>query len=226
MAKQITDNASKSPVAQEDILLVRDVTSNTDKKTTVAGVAPAVAANLPPASVSSAKINFGGSGAGVWWEEIARTTIASSGTSIIVSGIPYRKYMQVIVTAWPGGAALDMYIRFNGDTSANYVWRYDGNNGTVTNTVSGSSFVATGSGGPYPKSTWLNVVNVANREKMIFGECVESGGLTAVNISTKSEVSGKWANSTEAINSISVFEGTGTSNAFASGSEVIILGHN
>lgn len=57
MAKQITDNASKSPVAQEDILLVRDVTSNTDKKTTVAGVAPAVAANFPDGAISSKAIS-------------------------------------------------------------------------------------------------------------------------------------------------------------------------
>lgn len=56
MAKQITDNASKSPVAQEDILLVRDVTSNTDKKTTVAGLATAVAANFPDGSIPSRKI--------------------------------------------------------------------------------------------------------------------------------------------------------------------------
>lgn len=51
MAKQITDNASKSPVAVSDVLLVRDVTSNTDKKTTVSGLAPAVAASLPEFSV-------------------------------------------------------------------------------------------------------------------------------------------------------------------------------
>lgn len=53
MAKQITDNASKSPVAQEDILLVRDVTSNTDKKTTVSGLSAAVAANVPEGGLSS-----------------------------------------------------------------------------------------------------------------------------------------------------------------------------
>ncbi|MFE5643235.1 hypothetical protein [Rhodococcus sp. NPDC056516] len=46
MAKQITDNASKSPVAATDILLVRDVTTNTDKKTTVAGLAPGISSTL------------------------------------------------------------------------------------------------------------------------------------------------------------------------------------
>jgi|GEM_PF-4066306 len=46
MVKQITDNASKSPVAAADILLVRDVSSNTDKKSTVSGLAPAIEASL------------------------------------------------------------------------------------------------------------------------------------------------------------------------------------
>lgn len=56
MAKQITDNASKSPVSTTDLLLVRDVTSNTDKKTTVSGISPAVASSLPALSVQKAAL--------------------------------------------------------------------------------------------------------------------------------------------------------------------------
>lgn len=58
MAKQITDNASKAIAAAADILLLRDVTSNTDKYTTTAGLATAVAANLPAGSVMSSSLGL------------------------------------------------------------------------------------------------------------------------------------------------------------------------
>lgn len=81
MAKQITDNASKSPVAAGDILLVRDVTSNTDKKTTVAGITPAVATSLQAGEIAVSKVN-GGNVGGVLVTSASGVVTAGSSASI------------------------------------------------------------------------------------------------------------------------------------------------
>lgn len=65
MPRQITDNASKSPVAAADVLLVRDITTNTDKKTTVAGLAPAVASNIPDQSIKNSMLANGATRLGI-----------------------------------------------------------------------------------------------------------------------------------------------------------------
>lgn len=56
MVKQISDFVTKSPAAAADLLLIRDVTSNTEKKTPISGIAAAVAPNLPAETVPKTSI--------------------------------------------------------------------------------------------------------------------------------------------------------------------------
>lgn len=56
--KQITDNQSKAVAAPADILLLRDVSSNSDKKTTIAGISSAVVTSVPDASIPATKVNM------------------------------------------------------------------------------------------------------------------------------------------------------------------------
>ncbi|MDV7990486.1 hypothetical protein [Rhodococcus sp. IEGM 1374] len=58
MVKQLIDFNTKSPAASNDLLLIRDVTSNTEKKTPVSGIAEAIAASFPAKAVKSASLDW------------------------------------------------------------------------------------------------------------------------------------------------------------------------
>ncbi|QEX10973.1 hypothetical protein F6X56_15220 [Rhodococcus erythropolis] len=226
MAKQITDNASKSPVAQEDILLVRDVTSNTDKKTTIAGVAPAVAANLPLASVSSTKINFGGGGAGLWWEEIGRTTLTSPGDVISVAGLPARKFLAIrFMVFTTSGQQVSVVMNFNNDGATNYAYRVaDSGSPSESNNLNATGLFYTGPAALNSYFAEAEIVNLPNYEKTILSRGAINVGNSATNNIVRITNYGKWANITAQINRIDLTNlGTGD---YATGSELVVLGHN
>lgn len=67
MAKQFTDNPTKTPAAPEDVIPFRDVTTNSDKKTTISGLAPAIASSFAASSVPVASLS------GVAWQAYVPT---------------------------------------------------------------------------------------------------------------------------------------------------------
>ncbi len=181
---------------------------------------------LTAATVSSAKINFGGSGAGVWWEEIARTTLASAGDIITVSSIPARKYLQIIMTGIATGGTLDTGITFNGDTGANYSAGSFNNGAAYTSGGSQPNLAleagTTASGGV--QLILKEILNIATSEKIINSSAVNVGTTGAATAPKSYWSVEKWANTSVQISSM-IWTNTGTGD-FAIGSEIIILGHN
>ena len=209
----------------EDVANVQALAAGTGFNT---GAIPTAA--IANSAITTAKVNDGAitfaKTSGIWWEELARITLASPSTSISIPTIPTRKFLHVRASLIPGGSSLDVYMRFNGDSGTNYAWRYDGNNGGIVNTTNTDSLVFTSGGAALPRFIFADIMNLANQPKLFKGEAIDPGTSGAGNLPSVSEISGKWTNNTTAISTITFIDALSTSNAFGSGTEIVVLGRN
>lgn len=185
--------------------------------------APLATADIADDAVTAAKINFGGSGAGVWWEEIARTTLGSAGDTITVSGIPARKYLKIIMTSIDSSQTSPA-IRFNGDTGSNYAYRVAQDGSADSTSTSQTSLLIGGSATANGRLITIDAINISSQEKVFVSESVFSGTAGAGTAPTKRIAYGKWANTSDQISSVT-FTNAGTGD-FGIGSEVVVLGHD
>ena len=143
--KKVSDLILLSSADATDVVPIVDVSANTTKKTTVAGLAPAVASSIPNSSIKSNQIDFGGSGAGVWWEEVGRTSTVAAGTGgnniLTVTLSKSCKYIQVIATGTLSIADSYSWLRLNGVSTSTYErsWYQT----TYTGTLSATSSIGT-----------------------------------------------------------------------------------
>lgn len=180
---------------------------------------------LANSSVGSTKLNFGGSGAGVWWEEIGRTSLSVAGDTIAVASLPVRKYLQIRVTILPSGNVTP-YLRFNNDTANNYAFRFDANNGTTSSNTSTGSIVVGPDNTTNLSTSTLDVLNFQTSEKLLSVKTTTNGGTVGAGTLPGSfEVDAKWSNIVDYINQVTIYNSVGTGD-FAIGSDVIVLGHN
>ena len=177
---------------------------------------------LADASVTNAKVDFGGSGAGIWWEEIGRTTLGSAGDIITVSSLPVRKYLMV-VGIFVNSGQISPSIRFNNDSGTNYSVR-SSNNGaadsTATSQTSGQFRAATADAEQFSVG---EIHNIASRDKIMYFRSSKLAA-SAAGTPDRSEGAVFWDNSSDAITRVDAVNG-GTGD-FGIGSELIILGHN
>lgn len=117
-----------------------------------------------------------------------------------------------------------MGVRFNGDTGNNYAWQNLSATAANTNATSTSMARVYDAAAAAVKSGELFVVNIASREKSISGVIVSPSVAGAANVGNYRIHTGKWANTSDAISSVTlVNDSTGD---FAIGSELIVLGHD
>jgi hypothetical protein len=173
------------------------------------------------ASVNATKIDFGGAGSGVWWEEIGRTTLSGAADVITVSGIPTRKYLMVVSNLYPSGS-ISSSLRFNNDSANNYSARDSGNGGADTTRTSQSSISVGASNSEMFTQHFIR--NVSNKEKVVDYRTTFITAAGAATVPERQEGAGKWANTSTQITRID-FVNT-QSGDYAAGSEVIVLGHN
>jgi hypothetical protein len=184
-------------------------------------------AKLADDAVTAAKIDWAstGSGAGIWWEELGRTTLSSSASSISLTLSGSRSYLYLIAILPTTGGTVAPLLRFNGDSGTNY---------SVRATLNGAADVTAVS------QTGLNLtiatsINPHRLEGFIYNST--SIGTTCEIRSTFAPAPigatvapdrrinvGVWA-STSAITSLSI-SNTGGTGSFASGATLIVLGHN
>lgn len=178
-------------------------------------------AKLASASVSSAKVNFGGSGAGIWWEEVGRTTLTTAGNLLSVS-FAARKYLKVIVLLVPTGGTIDGGVRFNNDSGTNYA--FAGNtNGTTGAAGSLSSLPVPAGASANPRTFYIDITNSSIAEKTVNSVSIEQSGTGGASAPGYRQGYMKWASNAQ-VTSIQVTNGgTGT---FAIGSEIIVIGHD
>ena len=181
--------------------------------------------NLDPAAgIKAAQLNFGGSGAGIWWEEIGRTTLAVAGDTLSVASLPARKYLKVIAETINTGGTNSLIVRFNNDSGANYAYRAASAGGADTTAASATELLALGAGA-WSHYLEMDIVNVATREKLVVSHTNAANAVGAGNIPGRLEHGGKWSNTAAAINRIDVINSTGTGD-YAIGSQIVVLGHD
>lgn len=212
--KQLTEETS---VQSGDWYLIQKASNDETVKV--------AASNINPSQgVSSANIDFGGAGTGIWWEEIGRTTLTVAGDVITVSGLSAKKYLKVFISATATGGTLDSGITLNNNTSANYSYRIfanaAGSTGTSATTIPlDASTIASGQS----EFIEVSIFNPAAIQKILTGTGISVATAGAATAPGQIVISGTWVNASQ-ISRIDVTN-TGTGD-FAIGSEIVVLGHN
>lgn len=161
---------------------------------------------------------------GIWWEEIGRTTLGSAGDTITVSSLPARKYLKIIYYTSATGGTANNALRFNNDSGTNYANRRIDDGSSSTNTSQTS--INGGSGtDANPVFVVVELVNIANKEKIGTAMISSRGSAGAGNVPTQRMTIFKWANTADQITRVDITNDSGTGD-YASGSEVIVLGHD
>lgn len=180
--------------------------------------------NLADDAVTAAKVDFGGAGTGIWWEEIGRTTLGSAGDTITVSGLPARKYLRILVRLAATGGNINFGVTFNNDTGSNYSYRRSANGGADATSTSQTAIAAGNSTSTTPTYGVFDIINVASEEKTLSGVNTQNGTAGAGNVVDRIDVYAKWANTSDQISRID-YTNSGTGD-YAIGSEVVVLGHD
>jgi len=147
--------------------------------------------------------------------------IDMSELKIYNGGLTAKPYMMVLGHQF--GADTHVRYRFNNDTGSNYARRYSANGGSDSTNVNQDNFPTNYDMNPC--FNILNIMNIADQEKLIEGGTCElnqtTGAGTAPN---RMELTGKWTNTSNAINQVNCYQ-TGSGD-FAVGSEVVVLGYD
>ena len=167
----------------------------------------------------------GGPGGAVGgWVELGRTTLGSNGDSISVSSLPDKRYYMILSDISSSGQGATR-PRINNDSGSNYSIRYQKDGGTDVTLTSQPYF--TNYNGGFTNANVFHVTylaNYASKEKLLINHSNENETLGAGTAPFRREYTGKWANTSDAVNRWDALNfGTGD---FASGSEVVVLGYD
>lgn len=225
-----------APDGDDELPGVDDSTGSTIKwtLTTIKGWLQGLAGWITSAMVAddaigAPKIDFGGEGEGVWWEEIGRTTLTVAGDTITVDSLPAKKYLRLYIYNIPtGGTIGGGQIRFNNDSGNNYAVQRVNIEGTVVSATSATSanhMALVSATSATHKFYVVDIINVANKEKTALANESDSNSAGAGNPPLMRLTTGKWANTSEQITRIDCLNLSGSGD-FAIGSELIVLGHD
>lgn len=176
-------------------------------------------AMLGDSQINASKIDWSTSGE-IWWEELGRTANTNQ-SSVGVTTIPARKYLQVKLNCSPS-TTLNLILRFNNDSGNNYSWRAE-LNGAADTTGSSTSGIELGTAISAP-TRWItiDILNISAQEKAVTAVHTTPSIAGAANIASKQREDGKWANTSTQITRIDVVASTGNLGT----AEIVILGHN
>ncbi len=155
------------------------------------------------------------------WVELGRTKLTTAGDTITVDNLPNKRYYMILADLEESGVVNDK-LRFNGDSGSNYSYREQFNGGTDSSGVSQDSI--------YTSDIEVRnfnvgyIANLSNKEKISIEHVVRQSTAGEANAPVRRETVGKWANTTESINSITRFNaGAGD---YTIGSEAVVLGYD
>lgn len=164
-----------------------------------------------------------GANGGIWWEELARTTLTPAGDTLDCSSIPARKYLRVLLSLINTGGTINSSIRFNNDSASNYARRLSTNNSADATSGSQNSLTVS-SEGAFIQIIILDILNIASSEKLMQSMALAGNTAGAGNVPQRDNGFSKWANTSDSITRIT--STNGGSGDYAVGSEIVVLGHN
>ena len=155
-----------------------------------------------------------------FWLEIGRTTLTGTSDTISVTGLPEYRYLRAMCHIVNSGS-LTVACRFNNDSGSNYSFRYFANNvgGSGLSQTSITAFWS----GSYGGLAQVDLLNISSIAKTGLAHGIGINGAASNNVDSV-DFWLKWVNTSTAINRID-FVNTSTGD-FASGSELVVLGHN
>jgi len=158
------------------------------------------------------------------WKELGRFTSSSASVSITTPTLANKRYLMILGDARyvSSESALTPRFLFNGDTGSNYAERRSLDGGSDTTAVSQPEIVLGSNNITSPAFTVGYVSNLASKEKLVTGNINLQNTAGAGTAPQRSEYAGKWANTSNAISTVT-FKNYGT-RQFDSGSEVVVLG--
>ena len=154
------------------------------------------------------------------WERLASVTLSSTGDTLSTGTFTAKKHLMVSWTTIPSGNA-NPKVRLNNDSGSNYTRRIQedyGSDGTSTSL----SEVGYERGNDDVVYANLNIINIANKEKLITSHSISNGGDGAGNAPKSGEIIWKWVNTSDQVTRVDVIN---TANGdFAVGSTITVWG--
>jgi hypothetical protein len=147
-----------------------------------------------------------------FWEELASVSGTGSSTSLDTSTFTAKKYLwiQAFIDA-PTSVDAEISVG-NGtiDSGSNYSYR-SSSNGGADSTGTSTPYIALDSGSPtVPSFMNIFVVNNASNEKFFIAHQVDGNTAGASTAPDRRETVGKWANTSNQINRIQIYNNTAT----------------
>tara|TARA_R110000824_G_C15159844_1_gene671784 strand:+ start:25 stop:1062 length:1038 start_codon:yes stop_codon:yes gene_type:complete len=158
------------------------------------------------------------------WKEIDRETLIGSANDMTVGTFAQNRYYMILWNGIATGGTLDdIYLQTGNttvDTGTSYAARV--NNGNPDQEYpSVTNMLIDKNNGAFDRFGYLYMTNIADQEKLLQGERIQSNGATATTAPLHLNSIGKWADTLN-VADILKFTNQGSGN-FNNGSEVIIL---
>ena len=158
------------------------------------------------------------------WVELGRTTLGSSNSTISVSSLANKRYLQILGYITGQSIADSILTRVGKttiDSGSTYAYR-DSTNGSADGTdVNQTSMPWMGAALSTPRFINTFVSNYATKEKLFITHEISQNAIGAANTTSRTEQVNKWANTSNEIDICNFIASSGTLN---SGSEVVVLG--
>ena len=156
------------------------------------------------------------------WVELGRTTSGSTITDLDVTGFGDKRYYMVLGNLLHNGSQ-DVTMRCGQastlDTGSTYSSRRNENGGTDTTDVSRTNMILADIQSSTQSFGVNYFTNKSTKEKLQLGHMIYQGTAGAGNAPARTETANKWANTSNALDSLSYDQGS-----WLSGSEMVVLG--
>lgn len=157
------------------------------------------------------------------WELLATAKLTGTSDTLIDTSITEKNFLWIQEIKIPSGNCRSKY-EFNSDGGSNYSERNSDNGGSTATSTSQTSLSIYHSGGTAEALHNIFISNFQDEEKLAIWKIVEHNDVGASNVPHSTIGSGKWANTSDKINEIRVFnDGTGD---FGATSQIAIFGQD
>ena len=156
-----------------------------------------------------------------FWTELASTTLTGSADTIDSGTFTAKKYLWVQAYVKQTTSNIRIATRFNSDTGSTYSVR-DSEVGGADSTATSQTYIKNSGSNSYSGFINMFIVNVSSKEKLAISHYVGQNTAGAANAPVRHEVVGKWANTSNSITSIQLYNDQ--AGDYASGSILKVWG--